>query len=166
MVTKAQLIASMRHEMSVIKHLGGKISATKLEYRPSPGQRSAIELLRYLTVTAQVATGFALTGSWEHAKAIDAQAAKLRLEDIPKAMDAQLAAIERQLAEVSDRDLAEKPAKMPWGAACTLGEALMNMPLKFLTAYRMQLFLYAKACGAEIGTSNCWGGIDQRASSG
>ncbi len=42
----------------------------------------------------------------------------------------------------------------------TLGLAILNGPLKWLTAYKLQLFLYAKACGAEIGTANAWAGMD------
>ncbi|MBA2479598.1 MAG: hypothetical protein H0V44_02970 [Planctomycetes bacterium] len=162
MVTKAQLLDSMRHETHVIKHLVGKIHADKLEYRPSPAQRSTIELLRYLTTCASVSATFALTGTWEHAAAADKRASHLRLEDIPKAMDDQLAAIDRQFAGIDDAELGTRPSKMPWGAPGTLGEVLMNQVLKLMVAYRMQLFLYAKACGAEIGTANCWGGMDAK----
>ena len=42
--------------------------------------------------------------------------------------------------------------------------AIMSGPLKWLTGYKMQLFLYAKATGAEIGTSNAWGGYDRAVS--
>ena len=43
-----------------------------------------------------------------------------------------------------------------------LGTALVDGPLKWLLAYKMQLFLYVKASGATgIGTSNVWGGRDQ-----
>jgi hypothetical protein len=43
----------------------------------------------------------------------------------------------------------------------TLGRALVETTLKWLTAYRMQLFLYAKASGNEkIGTANNWAGVD------
>ncbi len=42
-----------------------------------------------------------------------------------------------------------------------LGAALVNFPLKFLAAYRMQLFLYLKSTlTEELTTMNCWFGMD------
>ncbi|MEN8148715.1 MAG: hypothetical protein ABFS86_02760 [Planctomycetota bacterium] len=50
---------------------------------------------------------------------------------------------------------------MPWGAPTTVAAGLMDMPLKVLVAYRMQFFLYLKACGlADIGPANCRAGVD------
>jgi hypothetical protein len=166
MVSKAQLLDSMRHESAVVKHLVGKLSPDKLEYRPSPGQRSTIELLRYLTICGIVAATRCITGTWEHAAAADKRASHLRIDDIPKAMDEQMAAMDRLFANLTDEDLSTRAAKMPSGELCTLGESLMNVALKFLVAYRMQLFLYAKACGADIGSSNCWAGTDAKKSAG
>jgi hypothetical protein len=41
-----------------------------------------------------------------------------------------------------------------------LGEALIELVLKTATAYRMQLFLYAKASGsAQLTSSDCWQGV-------
>mgnify|MGYP001607250114 FL=1 len=41
----------------------------------------------------------------------------------------------------------------------TLGLALMNMPARWLTGYRMQLFLYARSLGADVWTPDCWAGV-------
>ena len=42
-----------------------------------------------------------------------------------------------------------------------LGRALMDMPFRCLSGYRMQLFLYAKAAGNhDLNTANCWAGVD------
>ncbi len=74
-------------------------------------------------------------------------------------MDAQLAQIHYMMDQVTDADLAEREVTMPWGATFKLGEALVNTSLKFLTAYRMQLFLHAKTGGAaHLSTSDCWMG--------
>ena len=44
-----------------------------------------------------------------------------------------------------------------------LGAAILNGPAKWLAAYKMQLFLYAKASGApELKTSNLWRGADPK----
>ena len=49
-LTKDELIASLQNEVRILLHLAGKIDRNKLDYRPTPKQRSTIELLRYLTI--------------------------------------------------------------------------------------------------------------------
>ncbi len=166
MLGKANLFASIRHETQVIKHLIGKVPAGQDGYRPAANQRSTLELAQYLSICGIVGTTFALTGTWDHWASFDASVKTLALKDLPQALDDQVTKIEQALAGISDQDLATKQSKMPWGAPCTFGEALLNMPIKFLTAYRMQLFMYVKACGADVGTSNCWGGVDAKKASG
>ncbi|HEX7918825.1 MAG TPA: hypothetical protein VF454_05435, partial [Gemmatimonadales bacterium] len=57
--------------------------------------------------------------------------------------------------------LATQDAPLPAGGMQPLAVALMNGPLKWLTAYKLQLFLYAKSSGAhEITTANAWRGAD------
>ena len=48
-LTAPELLASLETEVRILRHLAGKADRAKLEYRPTPGQRSTIELLRYLT---------------------------------------------------------------------------------------------------------------------
>jgi hypothetical protein len=65
---------------------------------------------------------------------------------------------------LSEDDLDGTEATLPWGEKVTLRRALLETTLKWLTAYRMQLFLYAKACGNhDIGTPNNWAGVDMPA---
>ena len=46
---------------------------------------------------------------------------------------------------------------MPWETDKPLGVELMEHCLGFTVGYRMQLFLYAKAAGAEdLHTGDCW----------
>src|SRR5688572_21605353 len=49
-LTKEELIASLQHEIRVLLHLAGKVDKLKLDYRPTPKQRSTLELLQYLAV--------------------------------------------------------------------------------------------------------------------
>ena len=49
-LTKSEIIASLQHEVRILLHLASKIDRSQLEYRPTPKQRSTIELLQYLTV--------------------------------------------------------------------------------------------------------------------
>ena len=46
-LTKSELIASLQNEVRILQHLASKIDRAKLDYRPTPKQRSTIELLQY-----------------------------------------------------------------------------------------------------------------------
>ena len=48
-LTKEELIGSLQNEARILLHLCSKIDPSILDYRPSPKQRSTIELLRYLS---------------------------------------------------------------------------------------------------------------------
>jgi hypothetical protein len=161
MITKDQLLDSMRHETKVIQHLAAKVPDGKLDYRPSPVQRSTEELLRYMTRMAIVPTIYAIEGKWDRAEEVEKEADAFPLEDFAKEMDKQMAMIEVELAAVDDAEATTKPAAMPWGTPTALSAGLMDMALKCFVAYRMQLFLYVKASGVyDIGPANCWAGVD------
>ena len=49
-LTKSELIAALQNEVRILLHLAGKVEPTMLEYRPTPKQRSTIELLRYMSI--------------------------------------------------------------------------------------------------------------------
>lgn len=161
MISKKELIVSMKHEVNVIKHLAGKLRSEDLEYRPSEHQRSMLELLQYLTNCASGTVKNVVTGNWDHIKEMAEEEVKVDLSNFNEAMDRQVEMIEEWLSEYSDEELAQKDAAMPWGTPAKGGVALMDMGLKCLVAYRMQLFLYAKATGhTKIGPANCWAGVD------
>ncbi len=163
MFDKQQFLESCAHETRVIRHLATKVPPGGLEWRPTPKQRSTLELLRYLTTCAIVPAKALVAGNWDDAEALEAASAAVTAETFASAMDAQMAALSDLLAGLTEKDLAEREAAMPWGTPCKLGEGLVNTVLKTLTAYRMQLFLHAKAAGnADLGPANCWVGVDGR----
>jgi len=158
--TKQQLIDSIVHECTVCKHLYGKLPAGSLEYRPTPGQRSTAELLQYLSITA-IGPIRAFTEGGEAWRSYDEAAAAMRPEDFPAAMDRQIEEVRAAIEGISDEMLTTHEVTLPGGRKLPLGAVLIESALKWITAYRMQLFLYAKSAGAEaIGTRNCWGGVD------
>jgi hypothetical protein len=158
MITKQQLLDSMRHETKVIQHLATKVPVGALDYRPTPGQRSTLELMRYMTTMGVVPTAFAIRGHWDDAEALEQEAESVEPATFAAAMDRQMERIEGLFEEFSEEEAATRPAKMPWGTPTT---GLVDMVVKCFAAYRMQLFLYAKACGAsELGPANCWVGVD------
>ena len=161
MFTKAQFLDTCRFETRIIQHLAGKVPPGRLDWRPTPKQRSTLELLRYLTTCALVPAKAMVSGSWEHAEPLEKAAEAVTPEGFSAAMDAQMKALEALVAPIPERDLLEKKAELPWGAPNQLGEALVNTVVKPLVAYRMQLFLYAKESGnADLGPANCWVGVD------
>jgi hypothetical protein len=161
MLTREQLLSSMRHETNVIKHLATKVPAGTLDWRPTPKQRSTLELLQYLTTCGIIGVKLMIQGNWDHAGPIEEAAASVTPETFAAAMDRQMAELETEIRAIPEADLADRPTKMPWGAPTVLGLSLVDCGLKPLVAYRMQLFLYAKESGAaDLGPGNCWVGVD------
>jgi hypothetical protein len=81
--------------------------------------------------------------------------------EFPAAMDRQKRDIEYFFASTSEETLATQQAPVMPSGMLPLGAAILGGPFKWLTAYKLQLFLYAKATGArDIGTANAWAGID------
>lgn len=167
MFDKAAFLASLKHEGKILKHLAAQLKPEQLDWRPTPGQRSTIELLRYLTIGAQAATGFALTGNWDGWDALEAKAQTVDQTGFAKAIDRQVAAIVKALAPISDATLKRRQVTTFAGQKLSLGAGLVEMVLKQLTAYRMQLFLYAKQSGlSHLGTSDVWAGKAAKAKAG
>src|SRR5271166_356783 len=71
--TKQELISSLRSEIRILLHLISKIDKSKLDYRPTPKQRSILELLQYMAIMgptqvavikAGVFNRAAMSGAW------------------------------------------------------------------------------------------------------
>lgn len=161
MLNKAQFFDLLDNEAMLLKHLHSKITPAMLEYRPSAAQRSTLDLLRYLSTTALVGTRFFLEGNWDFFASLKPGMESMTLADFPAALDRQMATIRELLEPLNDGQLMEREATYVNGKKMPLGQALVMGPLRWLTAYRMQLFLYLKASGAPgLTTSNLWGGRD------
>jgi hypothetical protein len=161
-LSKAELIASLQNEVAILLHLAGKIDRTKLDYRPTPKQRSTIELLKYLSMMGPTLVQYAMAETPDPALwAAAAQAAEERdFDQTLAAIAAQTETYATLLAGTSDADFrAEVPGID--GNKTSRGAVLVNGVLGGCAAYRMQLFLYLKACGREeLGTMNLWAGVD------
>ena len=163
MITREQLASAMTRECDICVHLFGKLGPESYEYRPSSGQRSTVELLRYLAMCGIGGIRWFDEGNLAVWKDYSARMAGMSPEAFPEEMVRQKRAIEEFFAATSEETLTTKEARLPTGDRMPLGAAIMNGPLKWLTAYKLQLFLYAKFNGAtEIGTANAWAGIDWR----
>lgn len=162
MIAKQYLLDGMLHECTVAQHLFTKFRPEGFDYRPSGEQRTTTDLLRYLSVIGIAGTTCIADRDWKRFAEFIARTAQMPASGFVTAMDRQKAELVAWFAGVTEQDLETRQGALPGGGTLPLGAALMNGPLKWLTAYKLQLFLYAKAAGAyDIGTINAWAGIDK-----
>jgi hypothetical protein len=160
-LTRAELISSLQHEVKILLHLASKVDRAALAYRPSPKQRSTIELLRYLTMMGPALLDVARTGTFDGAawSARERGTDGLDFDQAVAAIAAQRDAYAKLADQMSETELRGEIA--PWGETCSRGSFIVNSVLCGYAAYRMQLFLYLKACGRhELGTIDLWDGVD------
>ena len=160
-LTKSELIGSLQHEVHVLLHLAGKIDRTTLEYRPTPKQRSTLELLKYLSYMGPVMVEAASGGGFDRAAwGAAMQAAEARdFDQTLAAIAAQRDTYASRLGAMSDADFRVEIEM--FGRRTTRGAFLVNTVLCGYAAYRTQLFVYLKACGREeLNTMNLWAGVD------
>lgn len=158
MITKEQYIKSFVKELEIIKHLAEKITPEMLEYRPSEKQRSTLELMQYLghiSATAILSFVDPVNNSYmELAKAKDL----VTFENFISKIDEQIKIVNEQVSVLTPEQLDSEVSF--FGMNEKLSMHLLSA-LKWITAYKMQLFLYIKANGVyHIGTSNAWAGFD------
>ena len=161
MISKSQIAAEMTRDCDITKHVFTKCPGDAFDYRPTPKQRSTTELLRYLAICGIAGIRSLDESNWKLFREMEAEMATMKPEDFPAAMDKQKAAIMKFFDSVSEKTLETKDAALPAGGTIKLGEGILGLPFKWIPAYRLQLLLYAKACGcANIGTANAWMGMD------
>lgn len=160
-LTKSELIASLQHEVHILLHLAGKLDRTMLDYRPTPKQRSALELLKYLTIMGPALVKAAKRGSFDPVAWGEEEktAAARDFDQTMATLAAQKQTYADLLADMSDDDFRTEVEM--FGRATTRGAFIVNMVLGGCAAYRTQLFIYLKACGREeLTTMNLWAGAD------
>jgi len=160
-LTKDELISSLQNEVRILQHLCTKIEPAMLDYRPTPKQRSTIELLRYLVNMGPLLVKAIKSGAFD-VEAWQAATAKANAADF----DGVLAMIRAQEAEYSNLLASWTEADFRgsiemFGRSATRAAWLLELVLNGCAAYRTQLFCYLKACGRdELTTSNLWQGLD------
>jgi len=160
-LVKSELIAQLQKEIDILVHLASKLDRSMLDYRPTPKQRSTLELLRYLSVMGPQLVKGARTqfdvSVWQAAvKASEAR-------DFDQTMAVIAGQKQVYAAELGDWTDAEFRSEMTGfdGTKISRGLFIVNLVLGGHAAYRTQLFCYLKACGRdELGTLNLWMGVD------
>ena len=161
-LTKSELIASLQNEVRILLHLAGKVEPEMRDYRPTPKQRSALELLQYLSIMGPELVKATKAGAFNvEAWTAAEKAAKARDWDQTVAVIAgqsdQYASL---LADWTDADFRSDMDNFGRGKT-SKGAFLVHLALGGFAAYRTQLFCYLKSCGRdELGTMNLWGGMD------
>jgi len=166
-LSAAELISALQNEVRILLHLAGKVEPRMLDYRPTPTQRSTLELLQYLAIMgptqiAVIKNGIfdrpSLSAAWSPAEA----AAKKMSFDQAVAANAALREAYAQLSTWSDADFRFEIDM--FGSKSSRGAMLVNQVLAGHAAYRTQLFCYLKSCGLDaLGTVNLWAGVDRMA---
>jgi hypothetical protein len=160
-LTKDELISSLQNEVRILVHLAGKIDPAHLNYRPTPKQRSTMELLQYMAIMGPNLARFIKAGAFDPAvwTATDAAARAMSFDQVVEAIGKQSAELAEILGAYTDEDL--RTHIDLFGRNASRGSILVNLVLSAYAAYRTQLFLYLKACGRdELNTMNLWAGID------
>jgi hypothetical protein len=161
-LSTSELIASMQSEVRILLHLASKLDADSVDYRPSPGQRSSLELLRYLSFMGPTIVRFALASPpdftiWLQAeqasRGLTFDEAVARIGEHPAEYAALLGAVPEEKFREPFTDFAKRRT--------TVGAFIVSLVLCGHAAYRTQLFLYLKSCGqTSLSTVNLWAGVD------
>ena len=161
-LTKAELLSSLQKESRILGHLADKVDPSMVDYRPTPKQRSSLELLRYMTIMGPGLVQAAKTGSFDRDAWVEANKAAEARD-----WNQTVAVIKKQgdeyaklLADMSDADLRAEMTGFD-GNKISKGKFLVDLVLAGHAAYRTQLFCYLKSCGRDdLGTMNLWQGVD------
>lgn len=157
MFTTEALIRCWNTETEICLALAAKIPAGGLDYRPTTGQRTMLELLRYLAYGPRNGAVRVLAGDWNATPPAVEMSKDMPASDFARVMRRHADEVARLLRAATPEDLAHGTISFPWGETFTKGEALVHYPYRWLTGYRMQLFLYLKGAGvSDIGTPDLW----------
>jgi len=158
---KQHLLNNIEKEINICRRLYTKIPPAKMDFRPKEGLRSILELLRYLTIVGSVMLTYWLkkddTEFYTFFDIIDKASRTMPHERFLAAMDEQIATIRDLFNQISEDDLMNKEVVYPSGGKAPLGEAIIDNTIKFLTGYKLQLFLFIKLCDDQkLTTDDAW----------
>jgi hypothetical protein len=157
---KQHLINSIEKEIKICKRLYTKIPADKMDFRLKEGVRSVSELLQYLGMIGRAMLTFWLKhdpsefNTFFNEKTI--KAGSMLHGDFLAVMDEQLGAVKNLFNEIKEEDL-YKEVTYPWGGKTELGEGIMATSIKWLAAYKLQLFSLIKlSIDDSLSTADAW----------
>ena len=156
---KQHLLESLEREIKLLKQLAPFIEEGDLEFRPAEKLRSTYELMQYLSgIGATMMRWFILNDlNQEEWIKIREYRKTLSLQNFVERLDEQSEQIKSYFDKFSEEELSTKEIEMPNKEKMLLGPAILNGPLKWLAAYRMELFIYLKMNGkSQLSTKEAW----------
>ncbi len=161
---KEYLLNSITQEMKLIRRLASKVPADKMNYKATNDTRSIGELLQYLSFSGTGFLRFWYRTDESDLKtffgALRAEAALLTPmtpELFVQAMDKQIAEVTQIFEGIAESDLHNKQVTYPWGDTAPLGAAIIETSVKWLSAYKLQLFtLIKQGTGQKLNTPDAW----------
>lgn len=157
MITTQQYLDSLAKDFAIIRHLASKLKAEDLEYKPTPKQRSVMELLQYMSFAFGAMAESVTTGDSSIWGARSKAAEALTLADFDATMATQEMSFHALFKSLSAEQMAEE---VDFYGVSIRAVHFLNV-LKMATAYKMQLFLYMKSIGYHhLNTMNLWAGAD------
>jgi hypothetical protein len=158
---KQYLLNSIVKEMKLCRRLATKIPADKMNYKSKEDTRSIAELLHYLSY---IGTG--IIRFWYRTDNSDLKTffAGLKTETVITTPEEFIAAMDKQIElatslfdKITEEDLHSKMVAYPWGETAPLGEAIIETSIKWMTAYKLQLFSLIKhSTDQKMGTPDAW----------
>lgn len=159
---KQHLINSIEKEIHICRRLYTKIPTDQMNFRPKEGVRSTLELLQYLSIAGTLMPIYWLSeGEQDFTKfyvANTTASKSMPAEQFPCMMEKQLAKLKDLLNQLTEEDLIQKEITYPWtGGKAALGEGIIATSIKWLAAYKLQLFLFLKLSGDQpLATADAW----------
>lgn len=161
---KHQLLQNLQREIFLLKQLAPLIEERDLDFRPAEKMRSTMELMQYLSgIGATMLRWFVINDlTPEEWVKIREYRKTLTLENFKDRLDEQMEDIVKYMNMINEEDLVKVEVMLPSKEKMVLGTAIINAPIKWLAAYRMQLFMYLKMNGrSEISTREAWTVIEE-----
>lgn len=157
---KQNLLNSIEKEIGVVKALHSKITPEMLSYSPYEGMRTTEQLLQYLTwCSSSTISYFFLedkSKAGEIYNKIYQESKTVNYDNFKQRMDDELLKIKDLFEQFTEEDLLTKEVLLPWQQPMILGQALTETIIKWLSGYKMQLFVYMKQNGIKLDTGDCW----------
>lgn len=159
---KQHLLNNIEKEINICRRLYTRISPDQISFRPKEGIRSTLELLQYLGCIGSMMLSYWLKkddtdfNTFYGSKISLSKA--MPYEQFLIVMDEQVATIRDLFNQISEEDLFQKEIIYPWNdVKAPLGEAIISTSIKWLAAYKLQLFLFIKLSGDEqLTTVDAW----------
>jgi len=156
---KQHLLQNLQREIFLLKQLAGFIEERDLDFRPADKMRSTLELMQYLSGIGATMLRWFIKNDLnpeEWAK-IREQRKLVTLDNFKQKLDEQLEQFVMYMDLINEEDLNTKEVELPSKEKMILGTAIINAPIKWLAAYRLQLFTYLKMNGrSDISTREAW----------